>query len=281
MTDKTFYASHSEITDPGKTLFLFDGVSDDISQICHLIQGFMLHIHWAESYGISVSKERRQEEDLRKVERQLRLVADRSTEENCLSLPLNKRILGTCRDFSTILCSMLRHHHIPARPRCGFASYFDSSMRTDHWVCEYWDSDKNRWRMVDAQLDDFQRDSLNIAFDTTDIPKDQFMAAGEAWQLCREGKTDPEKFGIMAWAGLWFIAGNLVRDLLSLSKTELLPWDVNDATGPYENHDVEKSNYPLFDSVARLTCPGDTDVDKIRNLIKKNPILSMPNNWRP
>ena len=281
MSNITFFSSHSEITNPGEYLFLFNDLSRDISQLCKVIQGFMLHIHWAERYGVSVSKERRHEEDLRKVDRQLSLIADRSSEGSSVSLPLNKRIFGTCRDFSTMLCSMLRHHNIPARPRCGFATYFDASEKSDHWICEYWDSKKNSWKKVDAQLDDFQRESLKITFDVTDIPRDQFLIAGEAWQLCRAGKADPEKFGIMDWHGLWFIKGNLVRDLLSLSKIQLLPWSTNRATGPYENHRVDASIYSLLDSVAKLTCSNDADICSINDIIEENPILSMPDNWQP
>ena len=33
-------------------------------------------------------------------------------------------------------------------------------------------------------------------------------------------------FGILDMHGLWFIAGNLVRDIAALNNMELLPWDV-------------------------------------------------------
>jgi len=41
--------------------------------------------------------------------------------------------------------------------------------------------------------------------------------------MCRAGKENPDLFGILNMHGLWFIAGNVIRDLLSLNKTELLP----------------------------------------------------------
>jgi len=135
--------------------------------------------------------------------------------------------------------------------------------------------------MVDAQLDDFQQNSLNIGFDVTDVPEDQFLIAGKAWQLCREGKADPLQFGIMDWYGMWFVKGNLVRDLLSLSKIELLPWDTNQMTGPYENHDIDKSLYSLLDSIAKLTSESNIHFSSITDIIKTNPNLSMPSNWKP
>ena len=281
MTNNHFYSSQSEITNPKKHQGYFDNLPDGISELCKVVQGIMLHIHWAERYGVPIPKERRSEEDLRKVEKQLSLIAERAPKSNPISLPLKQRIFGTCRDFSTILCSILRHKQIPARPRCGFATYFDSSKKIDHWICEYWDSNSNSWKMVDAQLDNFQRETLNIAFDVTNIPKEQFLLAGKAWQLCRQGEADPKQFGIMDWFGMWFIKGNLVRDLLSLSKVELLPWDINEMTGPYKNHIIEESFYPLLDSVAILTGSSDFHFSKIDDIIKKNPIWGMPSDWKP
>lgn len=51
----------------------------------------------------------------------------------------DSREIGTCRDLALMLCSMPRGKGIAARPRCGFASYFNAGWE-DHWVCEYWDS---------------------------------------------------------------------------------------------------------------------------------------------
>jgi Transglutaminase-like superfamily len=45
-----------------------------------------------------------------------------------------QRILGCCRDFSTLYVSMLRHHQIPSRCRVGFASYFEA----DWWIAMWW-----------------------------------------------------------------------------------------------------------------------------------------------
>ena len=78
--------------------------------------------------------------------------------------------------------------------------------------------------MVDAQLDARQREA-RIPFDPLDVPRTQFLVAGEAWQRCRSGREEPERFGILDLRGLWFVRGNLVRDLSARAKPELLPWD--------------------------------------------------------
>jgi hypothetical protein len=79
--------------------------------------------------------------------------------------------------------------------------------------------------MVDAQLDELQRDVLKIDFDVLDVPRDQFIVGGMAWMMCRSGEQNADKFGIFEMNGLGFVRGNLVRDVASLNKMELLPWD--------------------------------------------------------
>jgi len=48
-----------------------------------------------------------------------------------------------------------------------------------------------------------------------------------AWTKCRSGALDALKFGIFQGnlRGWWFIAGNLVKDIASLNKVEMLQWD--------------------------------------------------------
>ncbi|MRS05477.1 hypothetical protein EG832_20020 [bacterium] len=74
-------------------------------------------------------------------------------------------------------------------------------------------------------MDELQCGKLKINFDPLDVPRDQFIVGGKAWQMCRSGEQDPDKFGIFEMNGLGFVRGNLVRDAASLNKMEMLPWD--------------------------------------------------------
>jgi hypothetical protein len=60
------------------------------------------------------------------------------------------------------LIAALRAKGIPARGRCGFGAYFNPPFFEDHWVCEYWDADKERWILVDTQFDEVWREKLNV-----------------------------------------------------------------------------------------------------------------------
>lgn len=60
------------------------------------------------------------------------------------------------------------------------------------------------------------------------LPRARFLTGGEAWISCREGRADPSTFGVDGYPenfGIGEIRGNLVRDLATLNKVEMLPWD--------------------------------------------------------
>lgn len=111
---------------------------------------------------------------------------------------------------------MLRAQGVPARARCGFGTYFWPGRYEDHWVREYWNGE--RWVSVDAQLDELQRGKLGIVFDPLDLPPGQFVPASCAWQMCRSGEADAEKFGIFDMHGLWFIRASAATCCASIGQ---------------------------------------------------------------
>lgn len=134
----------------------------------------------------------------------------------------------------------------------------------DHWVTEYWNEGKKRWALFDAQIDDRQRELFKIEFDTADVPRDQFLVAGDAWSLCRSGGVDPSAFGILDMHGLWFVAGNLVRDAAALNNREMLPWDV---WGAMRRQDSEL-DLAFFDRLAIVSREPDAHADALGALCR-------------
>jgi transglutaminase-like putative cysteine protease len=137
------------------------------------------------------------------------------------------RVAGNCRHFTVLLVTLLRAQGTPARARCGFGGYFGTGTFEDHWVCEFWAVGQQRWVLADAQLDARQRDFFTIGFDVLDVPRDQFLVAGDAWARYRAGTADPGDFGLtlLHESGAWWIAANLIRDVAALCGMEMLPWD--------------------------------------------------------
>jgi hypothetical protein len=131
--------------------------------------------------------------------------------------------VGTCRHFAVLSCALLRLRGIPARARCGFATYFLAGKSVDHWIIEYWRDAESRWVRVDAEVV-----GTDLVRDAADLAVDEFLTGGESWMRYRAGAIDPDLFGVAgvdyAW-GIGEIRGNAIRDLAALCKVEMLPWD--------------------------------------------------------
>ena len=214
MTD--FYRTHGALTEPGRFASTL-AASTDLAALCAFIQGVVIHSDWASAYGVTADLSR----ETLPVARRLAMVEAAGGRD----LPPERRTPGTCRDFALMTCSALRERGMPARVRCGFATYFTSNPFEDHWVCEHWREDENRWVLTDAQLDPLQREHLSVAFDPTNLPAKTFLNAGEAWTAWRSGEIDAAAFGHGESRGAWFLRVNLMRDLFALRKRETSDWD--------------------------------------------------------
>jgi hypothetical protein len=270
-----FYVRQSPITNPAKRAHLLADLPRDVRELCQVVQGLMVHIYWAERYGLTLSPERKQDVELRKVALMLEQIEAMEPQSLTNMRPLEKRIVGTCRDFSILLCSILRFQGIPARARCGFATYFLPNHYEDHWICEYWHRERQCWVMVDPQLDLFQCETLQITFDPCDLPPGTFIPAGAAWQMCRNGLADPDSFGIFDMHGLWFVRGNLVRDIASLNGMELLPWD---GWGIIEMADdaLTKEDLNFLDETALLTLQANSGFCQLKAIYETDTRVRVP-----
>ena len=277
-----YYAHAGMMTAPGKHADLLSGLPTNLPALCQVVQQNMLHVFWAERYGRVLSDADKQPLDIRQVSHKLALMRHVDARPLTKARPLEKRQVGNCRDFSLLLTSILRRQGRPARARCGFATYFIPDHFEDHWVCEYWNAEQGRWVLVDAQLDEFQQGVLKPDFSTLDVPRDRFIVAGQAWQMCREGQAQPEQFGIFDMNGWWFIWGNVVRDFLSLNKVEILPWDyeigffTHRLEDPFPEDPAEIAEY---DRVAALTLAGDAAFPEMRKFHSGDERWRIPVSW--
>jgi hypothetical protein len=249
-----YYTQQGTMSDPGEYGWLFEGLPVSLAEVVRVVQESTVHVFWAERYGLKLSPEREAEVQLRSMRRRLQRMLEIDPRPLTQPRPLEKKLVGNCRDFTLFLVSLLRHQGVPARARCGFGAYFLPGHYEDHWACELWDAEKQRWVLVDAQLDAFQCAALKVSFDPLDVPRDQFIVGGSAWQMCRAGQADPESFGIFDMHGLGFVRGDFVRDVAALNKVELLPWD---CWGIIEKERLDDpDDLALLDELAVLTA-GD------------------------
>jgi hypothetical protein len=272
---QTYFSQRGQMSSPGKHAGLLKDLPSTISEIVRVVQGDNLHVFWAERYGYPFPPERQTEQQLRSMENRLGVLMQLDARPITEPRPVEKRLLGICRDFSLMFVMLLRQQGIPARARCGFATYFKNDHFMDHWVGEYWNEAEQRWILVDAQLDSFQCQQLKIQFNPLDVPRDQFLVGGRAWQMCRAGQANPDKFGIADMHGLWFVRGDYIRDIASLNKMELLPWD---CWGLIEGDGdtISDADFQFLDELAELTCADVPDFARVRSLYEHDPRLRVP-----
>ncbi|MEW2402938.1 transglutaminase domain-containing protein [Streptomyces sp. NPDC046862] len=245
-----FYLRQTPFSDPGP----LDGLSGDLAQLAAVARNLIIHRGEGERFGYAVPRDREhQDAESRYMTELLRIVRERADRQLTDRREPGERFVGTCRDFALLLCALLRATGTPARIRCGFATYFDEGLHEDHWVTEYRLPDGN-WRLVDPQLVDV----YDVPFDPLDVPRDRFLVAGDAWRMCREGRADPRTFGV-SWIdglrGLWYVRGNLLRDLAALNGVEVLPWDEWGVDALPESDSVlTGEDLALADAVAAAGC---------------------------
>lgn len=273
-----FYIKAGPLTNLTSYASVCDALPPDIPALCKIIQNTTIHIYWAERMGFQADTFRQSEVQIRSAEKKLAKIFELDSSLLNEERPLEKRLVVNCRDISLLLTALLKEKGIPARARCGFATYFIKDHFEDHWVCEYWDAAAARWKMVDAQLDDFQRKALKINFDTHDMPIGKFIPAGRAWQMIRQNKADPNKFGIFKYKGEMFIVGDMQRDLLALNSIELLPWD---QWGLLDKRYIQLTPRQLafLDAMAVVTQLDDAGFDMVRKIYQENIFLKPHKSW--
>jgi hypothetical protein len=276
-----FHLKQSPYSDPGSALPA--DLPTDPHELAVLVRNLLIHREEGEHFGYAMPEERRhQDAEARYVSEILRILRERGRAPLTEHREFGERFAGTCRDFALLLCAFLRATGTPARVRCGFATYFEDGSspvtHADHWVTEY-RLREGSWRLADAQVADGAHD---VSFDPLDVPPDQFLVAGAAWQACRAGDSDPDAFGIPLptgdLRGLWFVRCNVVRDLAALSGVEVLPWDMW-ALATKDEPEVTADDLALLDAAAAATTTTTTEsalsAEEIRRLYA-DPRLAVP-----
>lgn len=266
-----YYARLGPMTDPRHHAARLAELPEDVPDLCRAIQGFVLHQAWAPAYGVDMPPERFGDAQARTLPAILDRVLELDARPLTRARPRIDRFMGTCRDFAVLLCGALRQRGVPARARCGFATYFESDRYVDHWVVEHWSAAEDRWVWTDPQLDEFQLEAVKADFDPLDLPAGRFWPAGRAWRACRSEGADARQFGIFDMWGLWFVRGNVVRDLAALNKMELLPWDGWGMLEELGNDEWPDEVVSWLDRAAALAEHPDSSLAELQALYESSP----------
>ena len=273
-----FYSAPGAMTSAGRRVARFEQLPNDVGALVRIVQGLILHEFVASSmYGVTVPEERKYESHIREVDGMLDRILELDDRPLHVTRPPERRLVGVCRHFVVLLLAMLRAKHIQSRCRCGFGSYFNPGFYEDHVVGEYWCAAEKRWMLADVQFDEAWRNASKVDHDILDVPRNSFLIAADAWELCRIGQSDPAKFGTINGnlRGQWFIAANLVHDVAALNKMEMLRWDVWGGM-PHPNTPLGADDVAFFDHLAALTRDPDQSFEELRRLYEDDDRLRVP-----
>jgi hypothetical protein len=250
----------------------------DVAELVEIVQGLLVYEDVASGfYGFELPAERGLEKHLRTVEAMLERLLVLDDRPLAQPRPVERRLAGRCHHFMVLLLSMMRAKNIPSRARCGFGAYFDPGYYEDHWVVEYWNAHEQQWVLVDPQFDDVWRQRLQIQHNILDVPRDQFLVAADAWNLSVRDAADPARFGAVFadLYGLWYVAGNVVRDVAALNKVESLPWDVWGGQ-PQPSAELSDAQREYFGELAALSREPDAAFDELQKRYATDELIRVP-----
>lgn len=270
------WAAQSPVTDPGTFAARLDAVPDDLPSIRDAANQFVFHYRgdgdWAAQ---GIESERIAEIDTRYADRMLARLFELKDAPLGTPRTPRERLIGCCRDFTVLFLAIARHKGIPARARVGFATYFAPGWYLDHVVAEVWDATEGRWRLVDAELDAEHIDRADgMTLDPLDLPRDRFVTGPDAWRACRAAAADPERFvvapdlDIPGTRGWPYLMHNLVHDLASLNRREMLLWE--DWGILLQEEAMLPDHLDLLDQVAAITASPESTPRQLAELFARD-----------
>lgn len=258
------YLSHhlnfSSYTNPYTYSNLYEAIPSSIESICDLINVQLVHIGDEEMVNKTFSAERiEKDKTLISVLDMLKVLSERNPKGLTQERLPKERLVASCRSFALLLTSILKYKHIPSRVRAGFVPFQDNFF--DHWTCEYWNENKNKWLIVDADKRFY------------DFPKSLFQTASQAWlQTCHQLISSDRYLCNDQWYGMNYIKENLICDYLCIIGKEI--W--YDPKTPLSNKSfylLEHEEMALLDELATLLSQPDKNYDTLIKLYQDNQAL--------
>jgi hypothetical protein len=264
------FVSHSRVTELGPWRAWCEAATISPEQVPAVVRGLVVHMDRAA--GIADSRKQR-EARMIGVAEMLERINQLDPAPPRSARPVTERLVGHCRTTSVLACALYRELSVPARVRAGFAAYYADGreFNGDHWVVEVWDAALNRWRLVDPELDEATRAQHSIEFDPADVPRDQFILAGQAWLDCRSAAAGAAAYGPYPDATGWSaLAAQLGRDAAALTGSEVGPFD--DWLPP----ELSPEQAAVLDELAATTLEQPGVGDRVRELRRRHPWLVEP-----
>lgn len=278
-----FYKSTSSFTDLGFYKEFAKNLPDDIDELCILQRMQIIHpvafkdkdirnkkeCFWGDMTKVPVTR-LEYEDDIFPTAQSILAELLRKNHNYIREREAKDKVHVTCRGQAILLASILKAKGIPARARSGFAPYIKyDGMAYDHWITEYYDYNKDRWVLVDA---DEHCPDHEMGFDLNDIPNDRFLFGANAWLEIRNGKikensilyaSDPPTLGLKA-----AIRG-LFYDFHSLMNDEIIFLHIPKYICE-KNYKLNEEELIELDNLAKLMLEPDKNFDKLFEIWNTN-----------
>ena len=279
-----FYKQTSLYTDLGLYKEFAKQLTNDIDELCVLQRMQIIHpiaysdsdirqqskCFWGDMTKVPITR-LDYEDDLFPTASSMLCELLRKNNEYRVDRKAEDKIHVTCRGQAILLASILKAKGYSARVRSGFAPYIKyDGINYDHWITEYFDENKNRWVLVDA---DEHCSDHEMGFDLNDIPRDKFIFGAEAYLGMRNNKykteeiyyaSDPATLGLKASIrGLFYDFHSLMNDeiiFLHLPKYK-----------QKKKFELSEEEYIELDKLAELLLEPDKNFDKILYIWNKEP----------
>lgn len=176
-------------------------------------------------------------------------------------------IVVTCRYVSVLTASILKAKGYSVRVRSGFAPWIRENEACDHWICQYYNHNEQRW--VDYDVDE----------EVHDDPSKKLIMAAEAWLDVRAGKKECNYFVHgSCLKGLPMLARSIFFDFHALMNDEIsylfFPTyiDTNE-----EFFNLSTDELKELDDLATLLLDPDKNFDEIKYLFRNDQKLRILN----
>lgn len=279
-----FYKQTSLYTDLGLYKEFAKQLTNDIDELCVLQRMQIIHpiaysdsdirqqskCFWGDMTKVPITR-LDYEDDLFPTASSMLCELLRKNNEYRVDRKAEDKIHVTRRGQAILLASILKAKGYSARVRSGFAPYIKyDGINYDHWITEYFDENKNRWVLVDA---DEHCSDHEMGFDLNDIPRDKFIFGAEAYLGMRNNKykteeiyyaSDPATLGLKASIrGLFYDFHSLMNDEIIFLH---LPKYIQD-----KKFELSEEEYIELDKLAELLLEPDKNFDKILYIWNKEP----------
>ncbi len=277
-----FYKRTSPYTDLGLYNDFAKNLPDDIGKLCLLQRNQIIH-----PFDMSNEKMRKDshscygdmtklpktalcyENDLFPTAQSMLAELLRRDKNYSLNRKIEDKIHVCCREQAILLASILKSKGFSSRVRSGFAKYINTSGKTagDHWITEYYDIEKEKWILVDADMYFYEDvlDEYHIDFSLLDIPRDKFIFGAEAFLGLRTGKYKNEEIYYASnplTIGIEASIHGLFYDFHALMNNEIiflhLPKYIIE-----KNLKLSEEEYVELDELAKLMLDPDKNFDKL------------------